>query len=253
MSSLALLLLATPVFGFSLQAVEAQPELNLSVQSVAFQSNAAMAVGAEWEGASSSDNLVDKGDGDAARGDGASPQYSYTEQMSLRNDLAEWHRPLGIATWGAMTATVALGTIQYYNLYGVFSNLEDSPCVQGTAVFGQGQCHGTPWLHAGAAGLTTALYTATFSLAMLMPDPDNLADGPGDYAATLRMHKLLRWVHFGGMVAQAVLGFIVANPQTVGLSRSEDYGALQALSTVHLGTGLVTWGALTWAGALMTF
>jgi hypothetical protein len=86
-----------------------------------------------------------------------------------------------------------------------------------------------------------------------MPDPDDLDEGKGEFAETLRMHKFLRWVHLGGMIAQVVLGVIVANSELIGLDRANDYGTLQALATVHMASGLVTWGALTWAGALMTF
>ena len=66
------------------------------------------------------------------------------------------------------------------------------------------------------------------------------------------MHKLLRWVHFGGMVAQILLGMAMSNG-VLGLDRANDYGTLRTLATVHLATGLITYGALTWAGALMTF
>ena len=85
----------------------------------------------------------------------------------------------------------------------------------------------------------------------MMPDPDG-DEGDSDYAKKLRMHKLLRWVHFGGMIAQSVLGTIIGIG-AFGLDRANDYGTLQALATVHMAIGLVTFGALTWAGALMIF
>lgn len=102
------------------------------------------------------------------------------------------------------------------------------------------------------AGITTALYATTFTLSLMMPDPDHLSEGKGEFASTLRMHKLLRWVHLGGMIAQALLGIVIANGP-FGLDRANHYSTLQALATVHMGLGLVTWGALTWAGALMVF
>ncbi|MDD9941532.1 MAG: hypothetical protein OXU20_10870 [Myxococcales bacterium] len=231
MGSLTALLVATPIFGLSLQVPGMHPAPDLSLQ-VAARLSASAGSGSEAE---------------EVEGE------SYAEQMKERNGLADLHRPFGIATWGAMTVTTVLGFIQYYNLYGFFANQQDNPCVEGSAIFGQGQCWGTPWLHLGAASVTTALYATTFTLASLMPDPDNLAEGPGEFASTLRLHKLLRWVHFGGMVAQVVLGILVANSKLIGLDRANDYGTLQALATVHLASGLVSYGALTWAGALMTF
>lgn len=174
---------------------------------------------------------------------------TYAEDVRARAELTKIHRPLGIATYAAMGLTLVLGGIQYYNLYGIFAGRDSNPCVEGNAVFGQGQCSGTPWLHRGAAFLTAGLYTGTFVVASLMPDPDDASEGDSEFAETLRMHKLLRWVHLGGMIAQMGLGLFVAN--TGSLDRANDYGTLQALGTVHLGLGLVTFGAMTWAMLLM--
>ncbi len=271
--NLALVLLATPLFGLSLQAPLLEPTIDLSIVSSAqlsasgelsassdddsedaddSESNDSDEASSDEAGsdeASSDDASAKSDEGPAAK---AQADDDYAAQNRRRNDLVKIHRPLGIATWAAMTATVGLGIIQYYNLYGFGAGQGDNPCVQGNAIFGQSQCSGTPWPHAIAAGLTTGLYAATFTISLMMPDPDDLSSGKGEFASTLRMHKLLRWVHFGGMVAQAVLGIIIAN-NVLGLDRANDYGTLQALSTVHLGVGLVTYGALTWAGALMTF
>lgn len=183
----------------------------------------------------------------------APSKEEYAEQVKTRSSLSDIHRVMGIATWGAMTGTLVLGTIQYYNLYGFGAGIGSNPCVEGTAVFGQDQCSGTPWLHLGGGLLTAGLYSTTFALSLAMPDPNNLAEGKGAFADKLRLHKTLRWVHFAGMIAQMGLGFLIANSEVIGLDRANDYGALQALSTVHLGIGLVTWGAMTWAGALFTF
>lgn len=221
------LLFATPIFGLSLQLHTATLDTSFA-NSLALRG--AIPIAADVDG-----------------------EDDYAEQMRTRESLAGVHRVLGISTWVAMTATVIGGFIQYYNQYGFFADRSSTPCVEGTAIFGQGQCSGTPWLHAVGAGVTTLLYAGTFSLALLMPDPDNLADGPGKFASTLRMHKLLRWIHFGGMLLQGILGVVIANGSTFGIDRANDYGTLQTLATVHLASGIVTLGALTWAGALMTF
>lgn len=262
MPSLAIMLLATPVFGLALQPPSIKPLLTLTVSqsSSAVASLGAGSTALAWQDGvpdtDGSEAATPETDADTPAADpSAAPdeQDDYAAQAKKRNSLIKLHRPLGIATWAAMTATVVLGTIQYYNLYGFFADYASNPCVEGTAIFGQGQCTGTPLPHAIAAGVTTALYATTFTVSLMMPDPDDLSTGKGEFASTLRMHKLLRWIHFGGMIAQGLLGVVIANSSSFGLDRANDYGTLQKLATVHLATGLVTYGALSWAGALMTF
>ena len=53
------------------------------------------------------------------------------------------------------------------------------------------------------------------------------------------------------MAAQILMGFFVANSDRFGLNRTEDYRTLQGLATVHLAIGLMTYGTLTYAGAIM--
>jgi hypothetical protein len=85
-----------------------------------------------------------------------------------------------------------------------------------------------------------------------MPDPDHAAVGDSAYAKNIRTHKILRWVHLTGMVAQMVMGIVLANDNiNGGLNRAEDYKTLRALSLAHLSIGYVTFGALSWAGAIM--
>ena len=52
------------------------------------------------------------------------------------------------------------------------------------------------------------------------------------------------------MVTQIVLGVVIANPR-LGLDRTNDYGTLKALAGVHLVSGYITLGALSWAGTIM--
>jgi hypothetical protein len=229
MGSLTALLLATPIFGFSLHAPAMSGAIDLSAKT-------AIEVRADASEASS----------------GEDSQAEYVRQNKQRNNIASIHRTMGIATWSAMTLTVAAGVMSYYNLYGFGANQGSNPCVQGTAIGGDGGCSSMRTIHAVAAGVTTALYATTFTLSLMMPDPDKLSEGKGEFASTLRLHKALRWVHFGGMIAQALIGLVIANG-LLGLDRANHYGTLQALATVHLGVGVVTWGALTWAGALMVF
>jgi len=248
MPGLAPLLLATPLFGLALQPPDFTPLLGVDH----LPPSALIAALDEAEG-DDEGGVAPAGDGDSVTdskgGASNAAEDDYEAEIKHRNALIKIHRPLGIATWAAMTAAIVLGTIQYYNLYGFFDDIGSNPCVTGDAIFGQGQCTGTPWPHAVAAGVTTGLYAATFTVSLMMPDPDDLASGKGEFASTLRLHKLLRWVHFGGMVLQAVLGVVIAN----SFDRANDYDTLQLLATVHLASGFITYGALTWAGALMTF
>jgi hypothetical protein len=257
MSSLAVMLLATPVFGLALEPPAIEPLLNIASVSAAANLDrdrasgfALVALDEEGESGSDGDSDADAAEeSDDSESSAADEQDVYVEEVKRRNSLAKIHRPLGIATWAAMTVTLALGFIQYYNLYGFFDDQGSNPCVQGDAVFGQGQCTGFPWPHALSAGVTTGLYAAAFTVSLMMPDPDDLANAKGEFAERVRMHKLLRWVHFSGMIAQIALGIVIAN----AFDRANDYDTLQTLGTIHLATGVVTYGALTWAGALMTF
>lgn len=182
----------------------------------------------------------------------ASRGSELAEQLRQRQELGAVHRAFGIATWGSMLATVVLGFIQYYNLYGLGASLEETPCVTGDAVFGQEQCWGDPWAHRIAAMTTAALYATTFTLSFVLPDPLNASEGAGEYAERLRIHKALRWVHLGGMIAQIFLGFATAQ-NWFGIDRANDFEAQRVLASVHLGVGVATLGVLTTAGAIMLF
>lgn len=262
--SLAVLLLATPLFGLTLQAPLLEPVVDLPMlvqldldADAELSADASADEGDEGDGLSadvSPESAAESEGADtrAKKADAEAEEDDYKAQTEYRNDLIKLHKPLGIATWASMTVTLGLGFIQYYNLYGFFAGQGENPCVKGDAIFGQGACTGRPWPHTLSASLTTGLYTSTFVISLLMPDPDDLSSGPGEFASTLRLHKFLRWIHFGGMVSQVVLGVIIGSG-LLGLDRANDYDTLQTLATVHMATGVITYGALTWAGALMTF
>jgi hypothetical protein len=240
MGPITALLLATPIFGFAL----APPQI------AAFPASG-MSVAAEV--ASSAPVLAAAQASSAA----ATPpsQAEYTAAVRKRAKLAKIHRTLGIATWATTLLATASGTVAYRNLYGIpfATDMQETPCVEGDAWFGQKTCYGQPWGHAILGFSAGAFYFTTLGLAITMPDPDDASVGKSAYARTLRTHKLLRWVHLAGMLTQMVLGTIIANPGLTGLDRSNDYDTLKVLAGLHLGSGYVTLGALTWAGSIMLF
>ncbi|MFN9813927.1 MAG: hypothetical protein ACK6CU_30305 [Deltaproteobacteria bacterium] len=230
------LLGATPVFGLALEP----PTLDLALLSLPGEIAASL-----------DPEIVAQSSAAADAASEADEERRYTEQVRELRELGQIHRALGIATWVAMTATVALGFIQYYNLYGIGAGQDQNPCATGSAVFGQDQCYGTPWPHRISAITTSALYTATFALSFAMPDPNGASQGPGAFAEHLRIHQILRWVHLAGMLAQAGIG-IALSSGAFG-DRANDYGALQTVAAVHQVIGWTTWGVLTAAGAIMLF
>jgi hypothetical protein len=230
MGTLTALLLATPIFGFALTP----PSIGAISPSIA--PAVQLAVQAEIaETAPPVDQAV------------------YLKQLRKRAKMAKVHRTMGIATWALTGVAVIAGTMQYRNLYGVpFSTaLEDTPCVQGNAFPRQEACYGTPWFHAITGFAAGGFYFTTLGLAVFMPDPDDAAKGNSKYAKTLRTHKLLRWVHLAGMLSQMVIGTIITNPGISGLDRANDYDTLKKLAGLHLVTGYITLGALSWAGTIM--
>lgn len=244
MSSLTALILATPLFGLSLT-----PPGPLGAASTT-GAPAAVSIAPGLFPSTGSEGVPNPEE--AARNE-EPPEDDFAAQMQRRQDLAQVHKWLGISTWIAMTATVVLGFIQFHNVYGFGRGRDDTPCVQGNAIFGQAQCTGRAVPHLTSALLTTALYGATYGVSVAMPDPLEIAKQDTPRGRKLRMHKLLRWVHLGGMIAQMVLGVAIATTGRFGLDRANDFGALKGLASFHLATGLVTYGALTWSGALMVF
>ena len=253
MGTLTALILATPLFGLSLTP----PSLEALPMSVApVSANLSLADDEASAKVSLADDQVSAKT--AAEAEEAAPKGptldkdTYRLQLKKRAKLTKIHRTLGITTWALTGLAVIAGTIQWRNLYAG-KKPEDTPCVQGNAWLGQGQCWGTPWFHALTGFAAGAAYFSTLGVAIAMPDPDHASKGDSAYAKTLRTHKILRWVHLSGMVAQMVLGVVMANPKLSGdnLDRASNYSALRALSIVHMTTGWVTLGALSWAGTIM--
>ena len=180
-------------------------------------------------------------------------QPTTADLIRKRNKIKNVHKWFGISTWSLMTLSVVSGFIQFYNQYGWWKSQATNACVQGDAIFTQKACSGVPTAHVTLIALTSAAYFTTFGLSFAMPDPLQVSEGNSDFARKLRTHKVLRWVTFGGMVAQILLGVVTANSESFGLDRANDYKALRGLATAHMAVSLVTYGAMTWAGAIMVF
>ncbi|MDH4282549.1 MAG: hypothetical protein OEV36_07860 [Myxococcales bacterium] len=230
MTSLTALLLATPLFGLSLQ-VDASM---LEPPALAVDPGVVLAVEVPTK--------LDQ-----------SKEPTTADLVRKRNKIKKIHKWFGVATWSLMTLSVASGLVQFYNQYGWWASQANNPCVQGTAFPNQKQCSGVPTAHVTLTALTSAAYFTTFGLSFAMPDPLKVSEGDSQFAKRLRTHKVLRWVTFAGMLTQIALGVISANSGGLGLDRANNYKALRGLATAHLAVGLATYGALTWAGAIMIF
>ncbi len=239
MGPLTALVLATPIFGLSLTPPKLEP-LPTSMAPIAQL---------EVEAGDEADLAAMDDEKPPTLAEQQRDKSVYLEQLHKRARLAKLHRTLGITTWALTGLAVVAGVIQWRNLYA--GNIGSNPCVKGDAWLGQGQCSGQPWFHMLTGFAAGAAYFTTLGVAMAMPDPDHASRGDSKYAKTLRTHKALRWVHLTGMVAQMVLGIVIANPRLSGLDRANDYGTLRTLSLVHLASGFVTLGALSWAGTIM--
>ena len=230
MAMLTALMLATPLFGMSLHVDAAM----LEASAAAIEPSVVLAMEV-------STDLKEPG------------EPSTADLIRKRNKIKKVHKWFGIASWSLMTLSVASGFIQFHNQYGWWKSQSTNPCVQGNAIFTQKACSGVPTAHATLIALTSATYFTTFGLSFAMPDPLKVSEGNSDFARKLRTHKVLRWVTFAGMIAQIGLGIASANSEWFGLDRANDYKALRGLATAHLAVSLVTYGAMTWAGAIMIF
>jgi hypothetical protein len=244
MGPLTALLLATPIFGFALAPPQLDGLPHAAMPAAQVESSLSLDAEVDSDGSSASSS-----DESSASSAGPVDQATYVKQLRKRAKLAKIHRTLGIATWAATALAVVSGTIQYRNQYGG-GELAGTPCVTGDATFSQEQCYGAPLVHAIPGFVAGGLYFTTMGLQLAMPDPDHASVGDSKFAKKLRTHKILRWVHLTGMVTQMVLGIVMANPK-IGLDRANDYDTMQTLARVHLASGYITFGALTWAGTIM--
>ncbi len=171
--------------------------------------------------------------------------------LHRRGSLLRTHRAFAIAAWATMLVTEGLGTILAIN--------QDT-------WFGRGNCAGDPssfgcrdtslieGLHETAAFITEGLYTTAGVLAVAAPDPEDASVGTGEAESTLRLHKLLAWIHGSGMIALPILGILSMTPQMFGVTGDAaraDFS--RALRSIHTIVGYTTFAALTFSGYLELF
>lgn len=185
---------------------------------------------------------------DAAAGDDTSDddEAGLADAIRRRREIADIHMAFGIATWVSMAVTAVFGVLQLYDEYGFVEDEGNTPCARGDAIFGWCGEREFPWAHAIAAGTTTVLYGATFTLSFVMPDPLDVESSDTELGEDLRIHEALRWAHLAGVVVLATLGAVSANIEA-------DYEVRRGLAWAHAGTAVATFGTLTAAGAIMIF
>ena len=231
MSSLAALMLATPVFGFALTPpVYAAPSLShTTTMQIAEASEPTQ------------DAVEEATDEQLAR------------RLATRRAMAEWMTGLGIASLGALVTTHVLGAVHFHDHFGFSGSYQDTPCSRGVAVM-QEYCEGTFWPYTIASASSAALYVSTAMLGWFMPDPLAASEQPNARGERIRAHRAMRWVTSGLLIANALLGaFISLSDEWFGMDPRNDFEALQALSATRLGLGIASIGSLTAQGAIMLF
>lgn len=110
------------------------------------------------------------------------------QRLNRRQWMLRWHQRLGLITGGAMFATFFLGH-------------SAGP-------------HGTPTgrnIHVALGTATTALYFTTAYLALDAPKiPGTKPTG------AVKLHEILAWIHFPGMILTPILGYMAYHQEQLG-------------------------------------
>jgi hypothetical protein len=211
MNPLAVIALATPLWGFQL----APPAVPSGVLDV---------VPADYGGAHGT-----MGDVFTTEEDARAEAHNRT--------MMDWTRDMSVASTVALAVTGVLGFVQFGDEYGFHGRYVDTACAQGTPALHT--CGGeTPWVHATAAGTTAVLSTTTLVLSSQV-DFDRAARMDGDW----RTYETTRWVQFGMLLLQALGGFLLANSVRFGwANEATDFNTLQGFAAAHMVLGAATLG-----------
>ena len=182
--------------------------------------------------------------------------------MRRRAAILRTHRVFALSALGGLAVTEVLGTFLLVNRRSAFGAGE-CESASGSPVLGQdfGCGSGLTSLHLTTSIITTALYTTAGVLAIAAPDPENAAEGDSRAARTLRLHKIMGWVHGAGMVLMPLLGVLSARPQMIGIDPITSSGVpnptfqdfQSAMRTTHAVLGFTTLAALSFAAYLELF
>lgn len=165
----------------------------------------------------------------ATNEDGSVSLAEWTSAESTNNTLMDWNRALSLATVGAMAVTGVLGFIQFGDEYGFHERRTDTACATGNDVLG-GCGENVPWAHAALAG-TSALLGVTTLIVSTQIDFERAARHDADW----RIYETTRWVSFGLLVAQGLLGFFMSNAVRFGWAdEDQDFMTLQGFAVGHM-------------------
>lgn len=156
-------------------------------------------------------------------------------EVARNNTIMDWTRGMELAGTISLAVTAVFGAIQFGDEYGFHGDYSQTACANGDPVFDY--CgRSTPVPHLTAAGVAAATGLTAFILSTQV-NFDLAAAIDGDW----RTFEVTRWVGLGMTVAQAILGFFVANSIRFGwLNEVNDFDTLQGLAAGHLALGVAT-------------
>jgi hypothetical protein len=175
------------------------------------------------------------------------PETRLSEAERHTVTMMDWTRGLTVATSAAMLVTAVLGAIQFSDEYGFHDEWIDTPCARGDTIFGWCGSE-TPWAHAIGAVTSAGLLISAFVVSTQI-DYEIATRRDGDY----RTYQTTRWIALGMGALQALAGFLLANSvRWDWLDERQDFDTLQGLAIGHMLFGLATFGMNT-ANAILLF
>ncbi len=229
MQTLIALAIATPVWGFALEAPTWAGPILLPQHLAQVDTSRELNVPEDYSGLEGVPETV----------------LSDAERNTLT--MMDWTRGLTVATSVAMAATAVLGAIQFRDEYGFHDEWIQTACAHGDTIFGWCGSE-TPWAHAIGAVTSAGLLISSVVVSTQI-DFEIASRRDGDY----RTYQITRWVALGMGALQALAGFFIANSvRWDWLDERQDFDTLQALAIGHMALGLATFGMNT-ANAILVF